>query len=60
LALLEQLPEPTRILLIQPRRLAARSAAQRLAEALHESPGGQFGYSVRFDHRTTKATRLEG
>ena len=59
LALLERLPEPNRILLIQPRRLAARSAAQRLAEALHESPGGQVGYSVRFDHRTSKATRLE-
>ena len=59
LALLESLPEPTRILLIQPRRLAARSAAQRLAAALHESPGGRVGYSVRFDHRTSKATRLE-
>jgi len=59
LALLECLPEPSRILLIQPRRLAARSAAQRLAAALHESPGGRVGYSVRFDHRTSKATRLE-
>lgn len=59
LALLENLPEPSRILLIQPRRLAARSAAQRLAEALHERPGGRVGYSVRFDHRTSKATRLE-
>ena len=59
LALLESLPEPTAILLIQPRRLAARSAAQRLAAALHESPGGRVGYSVRFDHRTSKATRLE-
>jgi ATP-dependent helicase HrpB len=59
LALLESLPEPTRILLIQPRRLAARSAAQRLAEALNETPGGRVGYSVRFDHRSSKATRLE-
>ena len=59
LALLESLPEPTAILLIQPRRLAARSAAQRLAAALHETPGGRVGYSVRFDHRTSKATRLE-
>lgn len=59
LALLESLPNPTRILLIQPRRLAARSAAQRLAEGLNESPGGLVGYSVRFDHRTSRSTRLE-
>ncbi len=59
LALLESMPEPSGILLIEPRRLAARSAAQRLAASLNEIPGEQVGYSVRFERRTSRATRLE-
>ena len=59
LALLQSLGEPEGILMLEPRRLAARGAAQRLAESLGESVGGRVGYSVRLDSRTSPATRLE-
>jgi len=36
-----------RIVMLEPRRLAARAAAERLAEQLGESPGGQVGYRMR-------------
>ncbi|EAR51453.1 ATP-dependent helicase HrpB [Oceanicola granulosus HTCC2516] len=36
-----------RIVMLEPRRLAARAAAERLAEALGERPGGQVGYRMR-------------
>ncbi|WP_028455595.1 ATP-dependent RNA helicase HrpA [Chitinilyticum litopenaei] len=36
----------------QPRRLAARSVAQRIAEELHSEPGQLVGYKVRFTDRT--------
>ncbi|MEW8044227.1 MAG: ATP-dependent helicase HrpB, partial [gamma proteobacterium symbiont of Phacoides pectinatus] len=37
------------ILMLEPRRLAARAAAARMAELLGEAPGGRVGYRVRFD-----------
>lgn len=45
--------------MLEPRRLAARSAAQRLAANLNEPVGGRVGYSVRLESRTSTATRLE-
>nr|WP_156818418.1 ATP-dependent helicase HrpB [Cyanobium gracile] len=59
LALLESLGPEGRLLLLEPRRLAARNAAQRLAASLDESVGGRVGYSVRLESRTSAATRLE-
>jgi len=59
LALLESLGEEGSILLLEPRRLAARSAAQRLAAGLKEPVGHRVGYRVRLDSRTSAATRLE-
>lgn len=47
-----------RILLIQPRRIAARAAAQRLAKLLNSRVGDLVGYHVRFDKRYGKDTRL--
>ena len=38
---------PGRILMLEPRRVAARAAAERLAEALGERPGGRVGYRIR-------------
>ncbi len=58
LAALEVLAEPAQLLLIQPRRLAARSAAQRLALALGEPVGERVGYSVRLESRRSLRTRL--
>lgn len=47
------------ILMLEPRRLAARAAASRLAELHGETPGGTFGYRVRGDSRVGRATRVE-
>jgi ATP-dependent helicase HrpB len=45
--------------MLEPRRLAARSAAERLAANLGEPLGGRVGYSVRLESRTSADTRLE-
>ena len=46
------------VLLLSPRRLAARAAAERIAELMGEQPGGTVGYATRMDSRTSAATRL--
>ncbi|MFS6827121.1 DEAD/DEAH box helicase [Cyanobium sp. ATX-6F1] len=48
-----------RIWMLEPRRLAAKAAAQRLAAELGEAVGERVGYSVRLESRTSAATRLE-
>jgi ATP-dependent helicase HrpB len=48
-----------RIILLEPRRLAARAAARRMASALGEDVGGTVGYRVRLDARISKKTRIE-
>ena len=45
-------------LLIQPRRIAARAAAHRLASTLDCRVGDTVGYHVRFDKRYGRETRL--
>ncbi|WP_337845379.1 ATP-dependent helicase HrpB [Thermus sp.] len=49
---------PGRILLSEPRRLAARAVALRLAENLGEPLGGTVGYRVRLESREGPKTRL--
>ncbi len=46
------------ILLVQPRRLAARAAASRLANLLDVNLGAEVGYQVRFDDCTSRSTKL--
>jgi ATP-dependent helicase HrpB len=46
------------IVVLEPRRLAARLAARRVAEELGELIGGQVGYQVRFDEQSGPSTRL--
>lgn len=48
-----------KIILLEPRRLAARSVAMRMAELRGENVGETIGYRVRFDSRVGKNTRLE-
>ncbi|HEM6744020.1 TPA: ATP-dependent helicase HrpB [Citrobacter farmeri] len=48
-----------RIILLEPRRLAARNVAQRLAEQLDEKPGETVGYRMRAQSCVGPATRLE-
>ena len=47
------------ILLLEPRRLAARAACQRMAHLLGEKPGETVGYRIRFDSRISNRTRIE-
>ncbi len=47
-----------RILLLEPRRLAARMAAQRMAELLGERVGDTVGYRMRLDSKESAATRI--
>ena len=51
--------EPGRVVVTQPRRIAARAAARRLADLLGEEVGGTVGYAVRGERRTGPATRIE-
>lgn len=46
------------ILLLSPRRLAARAAAERMAELRGERPGGTIGYATRLDSKRSAATRI--
>ena len=50
---------PGRIVVTQPRRIAARAAARRLADLLGEEVGGTVGYAVRGERRTGPDTRIE-
>ena len=43
----------------QPRRIAARSVAERVAEELEVAVGAEVGYAVRFNDRVGDATRLK-
>jgi ATP-dependent helicase HrpB len=46
------------ILLLSPRRLAARAAAERMAALADEKVGATFGYATRMDTRRSAATRV--
>ncbi|MDH5492746.1 MAG: ATP-dependent helicase HrpB [Myxococcales bacterium] len=46
------------IVVLEPRRLAARLAARRVAAEQGSEPGGLVGYQVRFEDRTSRTTRL--
>ena len=57
-ALLDLVGAGQLILLVQPRRLAARAVARFMARALDEPPGQTVGYRVRFDDKSSAKTRL--
>ncbi len=48
-----------RILVLEPRRIAARAAAQQMARLLGEEVGGRIGYRVRHESRVGPRTRVE-
>ena len=48
-----------RILMLEPRRLAARAAAERMAQTLGETIGETVGYRIRGEAKTSKNTRIE-
>lgn len=47
------------MVMLEPRRIAARMAAQRMAELSGTSPGELCGYSIRLERRVSAATRIE-
>ena len=49
----------SRILILEPRRLAARQIAERMAALLGEPVGRTVGYRIRFESRVSAATRIE-
>ncbi|MCZ8343441.1 MAG: ATP-dependent helicase HrpB [Leptospira sp.] len=48
-----------KIAILEPRRIAAKNAALRMSEAIHEKPGGKIGYRVRFESKISKETQIE-
>lgn len=48
-----------KIIVLEPRRLSAKSIAQRMAQLLNEPVGETVGYRIRLETRISKATRLE-
>lgn len=48
-----------KILVLEPRRLAARAAARRMASELGERPGETVGYRVRMESKVSAKTRIE-
>src|SRR5262245_41658517 len=51
--------EGKKILVLEPRRLAARAAAARMAATIGEPVGDLVGYRVRFGSKVSKQTRIE-
>jgi ATP-dependent helicase HrpB len=57
-ALLEEVWCTGTVVLLSPRRLAARAAAERMSELLGEQPGQTVGYLTRLDSKRSAATRV--
>jgi ATP-dependent helicase HrpB len=48
-----------KIIMLEPRRIAARASAERMARTLGERAGETVGYRVRFGSKISRATRIE-
>src|SRR5512136_3008292 len=48
-----------KIIVLEPRRIAARASADRMAHTLEERVGETVGYRVRFGSKVSRATRVE-
>ncbi len=59
LALLDAGIVQGKIVMLEPRRLAARAAAERLAQQLGETTGETVGYRMRGETKVTSATKIE-
>ena len=59
LTILSSLGDGEKILMLEPRRLAARQIAERMAQILGETVGETVGYRVRFENKVSKRTRIE-
>ena len=59
LAMLEAGLTTGKILMLEPRRLAARAAAERMADTLGEGVGQTVGYRIRGESKVSKSTQIE-
>lgn len=59
LALLDLMPPVDRIVMLEPRRIAAVSAARWMAHMLGQKAGDTVGYTIRFDRCVSASTRIE-
>ncbi|MEO9870248.1 ATP-dependent helicase HrpB [Ekhidna sp.] len=60
LALIEEAwLEGQKIIMLEPRRLAAKSIAMRMAELIGEEAGETIGYRIRFETRVSEQTKIE-
>lgn len=59
LTILNTLPLQQKVLMLEPRRLAARQIAERMANMLGEPVGQTVGYRMRFENKTSAKTRIE-
>lgn len=59
LTILEGLNSKGKILMLEPRRLAARQIAERMASLIGEPTGKTVGYRVRFENKVSAETRIE-
>lgn len=59
LTILESMKDEGKILMLEPRRLAAKQIAERMAELLGEEVGQTVGYRVRFEKKISQSTRIE-
>ena len=59
LTIMAGLPNAERVLMLEPRRLAARQIAERMADIVGEPVGRTVGYRVRFERKVSAATRVE-
>jgi ATP-dependent helicase HrpB len=48
-----------KIVMLEPRRLAAKSIAFRMSEIIGDEPGKTVGYRIRFENRTSDKTKIE-
>jgi ATP-dependent helicase HrpB len=48
-----------KVIMLEPRRIAARASAERMAKTLGEAVGQTVGYRVRFGSKVSRATRIE-
>ena len=59
LTILNCLPADGKILMLEPRRVAARQVAERMAWLLDEAVGETVGYRIRFERKVSARTRIE-
>lgn len=47
-----------KVIVVEPRRVATRSAAQRMSTLINQSPGGSVGYAIRGESKQSVSTRV--